>query len=416
MFAITKEQRARRDVERARRIYVADVHALLASTFNLSEEEVVKHDKAWLAWLSTPLEVWGKVSFGSMNRETALCLLIAEQEFSEAFRARALAGFLAPWRQWVPYGWEVSEIKGRVNEHAWFDTRYIKSDNLGTPSTGWTLENILALAKPSVRLRNFVWGVTAHSVEALARAGGFRAGIFGGAYNNIILSALELLPENDPLGSRLLEGYSGYMGEQVFPFQWLLEAKIPEKWKQLADEKFRTAIMLEEKKRNTSAYAKVWERGEALQGYLHTLEYFAKFSDRKVLPYSVDLFKSQVAFLLEHDFGVPSWDRFISFNEFAIVDDVLDLIQDDLVLSHRFSRYLVFKAGFKPEANTKAAELMWRMFSHFDQEVREKLEPGINQIAARRNQQSERETVKKQTEEVKQLAKKAAIDHVLKLI
>lgn len=377
MFVITKAQRVRRDVERARRAYIESVRELHTEIFNLSPLDVAKQDKAWLEWLSVPAKVWQSDD----SDEAALLALIMNTDVDESFRARALAGFFAPEARWIPFGWSKGAVTGESGYSYYSHRPYVFATGLRKRINGdYYLHHILEYSRPSSTLLSFVWNIVPLSVTAVrgATRGPHECWRRFGSYNEFILEALSKLSEDDPLALQLYESYELYdypvcrVGkEKKVQLSRLLQSSVSEKWKVLADSAVRAMIV-------ESDQTPVILRNAAVEGYKEAVYEVVQYHTEK-LPYSLALFLSQVDFFIAHDLSVPIYNWVGS--SYKAARDVLLLLEEDMALCHRFARNLVLTTGFLTQPDGLTAKRIWELFSEFDTELCEKLRPAMEKIA-----------------------------------
>lgn len=344
MFAITK-------AERDRHRYVLDVRGLMAETFNLSQPEMADQDLIWGKWL--------RIS----QREGRDLYGLLKTDVKDVFHARALAILLMPRKTFAPFEWR--------NDKSF--------------SSSSVFEEGVTPFKRESPLQNFALAILEMNIDvALASNDHEDVCETLSCYNKCILQALVMLEENDLRAARLFERYqmndpvafwnmddaSGYN-----PFYAILNADVPERWKKLADDKMREVIRAE--KAGRSQPRNDWEK--AFQNYRHHIQ-FSLYKDP--FPYSVDLFASQVDFVLGFSLShVHTDEGRILFHSYHAYE-ILAMLQGDRYkeIRHRFVRHMLLGGpgecgAFKVynEKTYAAVMMMLEEFKDTDPDLRDRL-------------------------------------------
>ncbi len=318
------------------KMHAERVRSIVSAMFESSRSD----DKVWDQWLN-------------LNRESSggLSGLIASN-VREAFKARAIAISLSPAIQYMPFEWNERPVFGN----------YL------------SLWETIDFSDLSPRLRYLALKLIEVNVEEILNDSSdeFRASLV--YYNRIIIKTLTFLPEDDPGAFKLFQYYqlndpvsfwgieesSGYN-----PFLIIICSQVSEKWKAAADGRMREIIELEEKGYLESRCE--WER--ALKCYVSHIQIGACIGR---IPYNLDLFASQLTFMLDKDTEGTS----ISFDRWH-VRSILTLLRDDKYheICRRFARHTVFSGRFEVicDATMISAEQMLSLFGEKDKELRDHL-------------------------------------------
>lgn len=342
MFAISK-------VERFRQRYVRAVRSCLNTSFGVPDCDMAGQQRTWTGWL------------GLKQREISDLRELLRSDVRDVFKARAIAILLAPDLRLVPFAWS---DKTSLSNYVSVGSGFSLADLL-LPLRTFTL-SLLEI--------NIDTALTPNAVDEIRRT------LF--SYNRYILQALALLPEDDPAAVRLFERYqlndpvAYYNMEETSgynPFCDILQANIPEKWKNLADKQMRRIILAEQEGR--AKPRKEWE--DALQSYTSHIQSVLYTP----LLYSIDLFVSQLDFIL----GVPRIYGKKLFGD-SKVRAILRLLDGEphKHLRHRFARYVMTEDrnehvafGVYDENTRAAATMMLNEFGDEDPELGDRLRVAI---------------------------------------
>lgn len=202
-------------------------------------------------------------------------------------------------------------------------------------------------------------------------------------YNSCILLLLTLLPEEKcerifTLFSLLdistywnIDFCSGYN-----PFQNLLNSNVDEKWKIRADTKMRQII--EDELAGNKKPREKWE--DALDCYASIIQINIY---GKELPYSVDLFASQMEFLVSE----KHYNKEIINNWH--VDKIMTILSADKyeAIRYQFAKFVVFgnkeKFSVWNEETFQGAKIMLNEFSQKDKELASKIQLAIKEYNAK---------------------------------
>ncbi len=302
--------------------YGSFVLNLLVTTFGLTKRDLGKQDRAWNDWLKIAQE-WRDV------------VALLKSDAKDAFKARAIAGALAPDAKLLPFNW-----KGEMGFSGIWDG--VRATDL------------------SPKLLDFTSAILQISIDEAPHLN----------YDPLTIWVLRALPRDDPHAAGLLKRYqlndrkafwnldfsSGYIPFRVL----LLDTAIHESWKKKVDARMRDIIRLEQEGR--SKPRQEWE--EALSCYTDSI---GSGFFQKSFPYSADLLASQVDFIL----SLPNVKRQI-FHSF-LLHSVLTRLDGDArkPLRHRLARHTVLAVRGEIDAfvasggsERDAAELMLKEFAN----------------------------------------------------
>ncbi|MCR4276254.1 MAG: hypothetical protein NUV90_02635 [Candidatus Parcubacteria bacterium] len=262
--------------EQRRQRYIRDVRRLVIEMFKLSDKQAHEQNRLWAEWLDVVQErKIQRLNLLPVDAKHLSKFILGDA--GDAFKARAIAILLAPEDRLIPFTWPV-----RVPDYSW---RYAEID----------------FARLSPQLQMFSLSVLEiNSGLNIADAERPDARVVH-SFNEFILSKLAVLLEDDATAERLFNCYQLYVerGNQYDyyrSFELILRAKIPEKWKKLADDKMRELIRLRQKGRTR-------RRNAFDSPFLYYMDpIMVHFLSE--LPYSMDLFASQIAFII----GSPGMD------------------------------------------------------------------------------------------------------------
>lgn len=243
--------------------YGGMVGCLLFSTFKSSNEIQTGQIRLWDEWVRL-----------KKRKEEDLGKLITA-DVNDVFKARAIAILLTPKEGFAPFTWcdtEPIDYRPYVN---------------------------INFARLSPELNEFVLSLfefNRENAEKIKPSADMPPANILHAYNEYILSQLAVLPEcGNDMAERLFNCYQPYVeyGNQYDyykSFELILRAKIPEKWKKMADDKMRDLINLRQQ-------GLTQPRNDYDKPFLHYMNLITADLLHK-LPYSVDLFASQVEFII----------------------------------------------------------------------------------------------------------------------
>ncbi len=247
--------------------YANAVRNLLSQTFGpFNPEELAQQDSAWEEWL-------GLNPNGQEPRDLRNLL---DSDIKGEFKARAFTILALPALRFSPFAWREKHLEDY---------------------NGRTVE----LGAFSDKLRDFAFGLIRINVDFIL-ATPFDEKPHRALFdcNDYIAQALALLPENDPRAAGLFDRYQindliGGQRTNYSPFEDILgKPGVPEKWKVLADQKMRNIIMAQQTGQTNPRHK--WE--DALASYMFIIQTQLIYG---ALPYSVELFASQIEFAL----GLP---------------------------------------------------------------------------------------------------------------
>lgn len=182
--------------EEAKSEFCSGVRKLLKDSFKLTGEQMAAGDRTWAAWLEC----------GKEFEE-----FLDDPRIREEFKARCLVTLVAPRPELSPFAWAMPRITSLPQ--------------LTPPLQEFCLQVLDLLA--GVKM--------APSTEMMS------------LFNRLIMGELEKLSEDDSLAKRLARMYQPYFrdrGEKGgLPFETILMADVPERWKRLADNRMRDEIL-----------------------------------------------------------------------------------------------------------------------------------------------------------------------------
>lgn len=368
MIAITRNQRVRRD-------FVKAVRSLHREHFNLSDDDIARHNTAWRGWLDLK------------NQEPRdLHSMLTDDQYADAHKGRALSILIAPKFGILPFDWEYER------------------DSLRNYTF---MLNDFDFSKLNDRLKQFLFRLLPICMK-VAQAADMekdretRATMF--FYRPLVTFALSILDEEDPLATELFELWqpldpvvfrnmddaSGY--DRV---SGMLRAKIPVSWKWKTHERMKQIILAE---LSGEAEPRA-EHEEARAGYLEVIQ-LGFYSDNG-FPYETELFAAQVEFLIGE--GKQQGKR--GFQDHH-AQKILDLLAggNHLELRRRYVRNAILgdhgeygSFGIYDQERMRTAQQMLDEAEAGDEELRTKLlglmEEGRARIVERQSTKAE-ETAK----------------------
>ena len=355
--------------------YKKDVLHIMAETLNISDSDIAKQDNVWDEWLALEKQECGDLAE------------LLKSKVADAFKARALTILLAPEIRFVPFKW-IGRGDSKDYDYLFFSDRIV-------------------LADLSPQLQEFVFRLLELNIDTVYGSDDeelLKSAVY---YNRFIIAGLEILDENDPRADRLFSRYcindpvsfwnmdyaSGYN-----PFYAILCAKVPEKWKKIADDKMREIIRAE--KAGTAKPRREWE--DALSNYAGHIQ-LGLYSEQ--FPYGTELLASQMDFII----SLPNIEGKEYLGSWKI-GQLLGMLKGDEYkdIRHRLARNVVFTNrgehdGFRvySEETMTAVLVMFDEFGGVDTELGKKLGEIIDQGKERElKRQSVVSEKKKQTDVV----------------
>jgi hypothetical protein len=312
-------------------------------TFNKKEEEI------WNAWLNLK------------KRECRDLKDLLDLEVRLEFKARALTILLSPDTHALPFRWDYTE--NSLSNYLFLN--WIKVKEISPNLWGFMGELIYQNVE-------YCWNNLNN--EKMQEVLFF--------YNNTFIPGLlSVLPEdgdladtlfkrfqvNDPLPYCNMETQSGYN-----PFYIMLVSDVPDKWKNLVEQKMQDRIM-EEIKGDKHPREK-WE--DALKCYT---DHIQMMNYNGEMGYSRDIFISQMNFIVE----LPNIEKYETelFSSWQFLHILQTLKGDDLYdLRHKLSRLIVLFGGkendqfsISDRKSRNAANLIIKEFGAIDQQLKERL-------------------------------------------
>jgi len=366
MYVITRNQRVRREFMKA-------VRSLHREHFGLSEHDIVRHNTAWRGWLDLK------------NQELRdLCSILTDDHFADAHKGRALSILIAPNSSLLPFDWEDGHDSLRD------DTSML--DNFDFSKLNNSLKQFLFRLLP-ICMRVAQAANMERDRETMATMFFYRT-----LYPRLVIFALSVLNEKDPLATELFELWqpldpvvfrnmddaSGY--DHV---SRMLRAKIPITWKWKTHERMKRIILAE-----LSGEAKPRaEHEEARSCYLEVIQ--LGFYSKDGFPYETELFATQVEFLIGEG-CLPGKRGFRDYH----AQQILHLLAGDeyLTLRRRYVRNAILgdhgkheSFGIYDQEQLQTAQSMLDEAEEGDKELRTKL---LNLIEKGRARIAERQSAK----------------------